>query len=156
MLEEALNSCYHGDHLISLLYARRSNDERLARALLGFARDRTDESSRTDEAKAVLEVAESTLDGTIGKDVCSTIADNFMDDAYDRFLSDKRFDQYFSCHCIGSAARLVATVTQPESVRDAVEVVRSAISVARLTAPGDDGSEVRRAAASRIRAAVGA
>ena len=79
-----------------------------------------------------------------------------MDDTCDRFLCDRRFDQYFSCHCIGSAARLVATVTQPESLRDAVEVVRSAIDLARQIEPGNDGSEVRRPAASRIRANLGA
>ena len=47
-------------------------------------------------------------------------------------------------------------MTRPESLRDAVEVVRSAIDLARPIEPGDDGSEVRRAAASRIRANLGA
>jgi hypothetical protein len=101
-------------------------------------------------------VAESTLTGAINKDVCVRIADNLVDEAYQRFESDRRFDRYFFCHCAAATARLVARVDHPASAKDATEAVLSAVASLRALAeqaePGAfDATEVRKLAAHCIR-----
>ena len=148
------SDCERGDWLIPLVYAAGSNDERLARALLRFARDRTEAVGNSDEAMAVLEVADATLAGDIDKDVCTSIARNLLDEAYRQLAEDSRFDHYFSCMCASSAASLAARVDDPSSMPIAVDVVRSAVALARVrlhTSSGGNGSEQESRVASEIR-----
>ncbi len=149
--DEAFSNLDQGDLLIPLIYAARANDGRLTRALLRFASELALRMTDTDAALAVLEVAEATLYGRFDKDVCARIAQNLVDEAYDRFAQEHHFDQYFFCHCAAAIARLSAHVESDDSARDAIEAVQSAAAAMRVHNPDSD-HEVRRLAAYCIRA----
>ncbi len=114
---------------LPLVYARRSNDRRLARALLAFARERTAPLEGVDAARSVLELADAALDGQLDRDLCSRLAHNLLDEAYARVSEDKRIDRFFGEKCVSSAARLASRVEDPVSLRDAIEVIRSAVAM---------------------------
>lgn len=141
--EHAFASCERGDWLVPLVYAAGGNDERFGLALVRFGYEAALDLTDVEEALAVLEVAESTLHGTLGKDLCARIAENLIDEAYARFEQDRRFDRYFFCHSAAAIARLCAAVTQPGSARDAVEAIQSAAAALRVN---DEHAETRVAA----------
>jgi len=128
-------------NLLPLVYALRHNDIQLARALLGFARERALTVADADAALAVLELAEGALSGQVQKDVCARVASNLLDEAYEQLLADRRFDRYFSAICASSAARLAMHVQEPASLDDATEVIRAAASLARMSSPKTDSRQ---------------
>jgi len=152
--ESAWQRWPHGDWLVPLVYAARENDDRLARALLAFARERASSTPDEDAALAVLEVAEATLAGHIEKDVCKRVADNLRVEAFETALRDQRFDRYFGAHCISAAARLAANVHDPRSAKDAVEVIQAAVRQSVACSSPNDADAVRHQAATRIRGAI--
>jgi hypothetical protein len=146
--DQAFATCTRGDWLVPLVYASGANDTRLGNALVRFAYEvalglpETD----TEEAFAVLEVAQATLEGTIGKDTCARIASNSVDEAYARFEQDRRFDVYFFGHCAAAVARLAAHVNHALSARDAVEAVHSGVAALRVHAPESEQATLELAA----------
>lgn len=144
-----------GDEVLPLLYAQRGNDARLARALLEFARlhARPRPDADADAVEAVLELADAALCGNVDKDLCAKVAENLLEEAFERLLADQRFDRYFNCQCASAAARLAAKVSEPDSLRDAVGVIRAAAALARLDSQ-PPGPLPARAEADRVAAAV--
>jgi hypothetical protein len=148
----ALGGVRQDETLRSLLEGLRRNDDRLVRALLGFARERALEVRDVEAALAVLELADAALRGKVRKDVCARVAANLLDEACDELLRDQRFDRYFISRCASSAARLATRAGEPDSLRDVTEVIRAATALARVARPPSDAPE-HAAAASRELAA---
>ena len=86
--------------------------------------------------------------GELGKDLCLRIAENLVNEAYERVTADRRFDRYYFCHCAAAVARLSARVRETSSARDAVEALQSA--VAALRARGIDSELQSLALAARM------
>jgi hypothetical protein len=139
---------------VPLVYAAGANDARLARALLRFAHEVALQLPDSDAALAVLEVAESTLEGRVGPDLCVHIAENLINEAYERFTVDRRFDGYFFCRCAAAVARLAARVESPDSAQDAVETIHSAVAALRVHGNGA-AEEAAKLAARLIREELG-
>ncbi|MGD8861152.1 MAG: hypothetical protein PVI30_14185 [Myxococcales bacterium] len=166
----AIDAALQGDDqsglLLPLVYARRNNDARLARALLEFAREHAESIDEPDAALGVLELADAALAGRVDKTLCQALAGNLLDEAYARVHEDKRLDRFFGVQCASSAARLASRVQDPESLQDAIEVVRAAVAMTRSRVPAADAAartragdavvRVRRRASERIRRALDA
>jgi hypothetical protein len=151
--DTAFATCERGDWLVPLVYAAGDNDVRFGRALVRFAYEAALDLDDAEAAFAVLEVADATLDGAIGKDLCARIAGNLVDEAYTRFAQDRQFDRYFFCHCAAAVARVAANIAQPSSARDAVEAIQSAVAAVRFHRE-DAEAVITRLAAKCIRQAL--
>jgi hypothetical protein len=153
--ERAIDAALQGDDqrglLLPLVYARRHNDARLARALLEFAREHAETLDDPDAALGVLELADAALSGRVDKTLCQTLAGNLLDEAYAQVHEDKRLDRFFGVQCASSAARLASRVQEPESLGDAVEVIRAAEAMTRTSVPPGDSSARSRAGEAAVR-----
>jgi hypothetical protein len=144
--DAVFDHCDRGDWLVPLVYAAGHNDVRLSRALLRFAHEVSLLLEAPDEALAMLEVAESMVMGELGKDLCIRIADNLIEESYERFMADRRFERYFYCHCAAAVARLASRVHDAASARDAVDAIHSGVSALRAAGHEDDSTTLRLAA----------